>query len=110
MLVYKVFRETEMRAFLAQGRTSGAPVDLVDGYIHLSTSDQLAETLARHFAGENDLHLLAIETENLSDLRWEPSRGGALFPHLYRDLSVGDVRWSRLLPLTANGHQIGELG
>ncbi|WP_041527085.1 DUF952 domain-containing protein [Paracoccus aminophilus] len=109
MLIYKVFRETEYRSFVEAGRTWGAPVDLADGYIHISTAEQLASTLAKHFAGEEGLHLLALESETLAPLKWEVSRGGALFPHLYRELLAADVLWARPLPLGPDGHQTGEL-
>ncbi len=109
MLVYKIFRTPEMEAFTKVGRTAGAPVDLADGYVHLSTAKQVAETLSRHFAGETGLWLLALEADTLSDLKWEPSRGGDLFPHLYRDLMAADVLWSREIPLGPQGHEIGEL-
>lgn len=109
MLAYKIFRDPEYQAFLRDGGSAGAPVDLADGYIHLSTAAQLPETLAKHFASEPDLHLLAIETEGLDALRWEPSRGGDLFPHLYRRLRAGDVLWSRTLPLGPDGHETGDL-
>lgn len=109
MLVYKIFRTTEFRAFQQQGRSIGAPVDLADGYIHLSTAAQLPGTLSRHFAGEDGLHLLALDGDALPELRWEPSRGGDLFPHLYRELRMGDVIWSRPLPLSPAGHDIGDL-
>ena len=109
MLAYKIFRTPEYQAFQRDGRSAGAPVDLADGYIHLSTAAQVPGTLARHFAGVDGLHLLALDTETLTDLRWEPSRGGDLFPHLYRDLMTADVLWSRPLPLGSDGHIIGEL-
>ena len=109
MLIYKIFRAAEFQSFTRQGHSSGAPVDLADGYIHLSTGRQVAETLSRHFAGETGLHLLALESDKLSDLRWEPSRGGQLFPHLYRDLRSGDMLWSRPLPLGPDGHITGDL-
>lgn len=87
------------------GRTLGAPIDIADGYVHLSTAVQVTETAAKHFVGESDLVLLALETDRLSDaLRWEPSRGGALFPHLYRPLTLADVLWDKSLPLGAAGH------
>ncbi|RCW85767.1 DUF952 domain-containing protein [Paracoccus lutimaris] len=110
MLAYKIFRASEYQAFRRDGHSAGAPIDVTDGYIHLSTAAQLAGTLGKHFAGEEGLHLLAVETERLDALRWEPSRGGDLFPHLYRDLRAGDVLWSRPLPLGPDGHIIGELG
>jgi uncharacterized protein (DUF952 family) len=105
MLIFKIFRRPEWDAFRAAGATKGAPVDLVDGFIHFSTAEQVAETAARHFAVESDLVLVAVEAERLgAALRWEPSRGGALFPHLYRALSLGDVVWDKSLPLGATGH------
>lgn len=105
MLVFKIFRRSEWDQFCTRGETAGAPVDLADGYIHLSTAAQVTETAARHFAGESDLVLVAFEADALgSDLRWEPSRGGQLFPHLYRPLVPGDVVWDKSLPLGAAGH------
>lgn len=105
MLIYKIFRAPEWRAFETEGRTDGAPVDLADGFIHFSTAPQLAETAARHFAGEDGLTLLACEAGTLgAALRWETSRGGALFPHLYRPLLAADRLWTRPLPLGPDGH------
>ncbi|NCU19296.1 DUF952 domain-containing protein [Candidatus Falkowbacteria bacterium] len=105
MLIYKIFRRPEWDAFRAAGETSGAPVDLADGFIHFSTAAQVVGTAARHFATESDLVLVAFEAEALGPaLRWEPSRGGALFPHLYRPLRLSEVVWDRSLPLGATGH------
>lgn len=105
MLIFKIFRRAEWNALAAAGQSRGAPVDLADGYIHFSTAAQVAETAARHFATESDLVLVAVESERLGpDLRWEPSRGGALFPHLYRPLQMADVVWDKSLPLGASGH------
>lgn len=105
MLVYKIFRRAEWDALVAAGQTRGAPVDLADGYVHLSTAVQVAETAARHFAGESDLVLVALDPARLGPaLKWEPSRGGALFPHLYRPLRREDVLWDKSLPLGAAGH------
>lgn len=105
MLVFKIFRRPEWDAFVAAGQTSGAPVDLADGYIHLSTAQQVTETAARHFAGQSDLVLVAVDAERLgAALKWEPSRGGALFPHLYRRMQAADVVWDKSLPLGAAGH------
>ncbi|HWK93894.1 MAG TPA: DUF952 domain-containing protein [Pseudolabrys sp.] len=76
----------------------GAPVDFADGYIHFSTATQVEETLAKHFSGQADLMLVEIDADRLGDaLKWEPSRGGALFPHLYGVLDLAAV--SRVLPL-----------
>ncbi len=105
MLVYKVLRRSEWNAFRAAGETAGAPVDRTDGFVHLSTAAQVAETVAKHFAAESDLVLVALDADALGDaLRWEPSRGGALFPHLYRALGSADVVWDKSLPLGAAGH------
>lgn len=91
-VAYKVLTAGQMAALEADGRFGGAPVDVADGYIHLSTSDQLAETIARHFAGQDDLHVAAVDLDALGDVvRWEPSRGGALFPHLYAALPLSAV-------------------
>lgn len=110
MLIYKVLRADEWAALQAEGRTGGALVDVTDGYIHFSTADQLTSTLARHFAGEDSLTLLACDAKALArDLRWEPSRGGALFPHLYRELRMSDVLWHRPIPLGPDGHEPGKL-
>ncbi len=96
MLIYKVFRAAEWAKLQARGRTPGAPIDVTDGYVHFSTAEQLAVTLSKHFAGETDLQLVAVDADAAGDaLRWEPSRGGALFAHLYRDLEVSDVLWAR---------------
>ncbi|MGN6819574.1 MAG: DUF952 domain-containing protein [Sphingomonas sp.] len=80
---YKVLTADQMHALEAD-RFEGAPVDLADGYIHLSTRDQLTETVDKHFAGQNDLWVAAIDLEALGgSVKWEESRGGALFPHVY---------------------------
>ncbi len=105
MLIYKIFRRPEWDTLARDGASTGAPVDLRDGYIHLSTAQQVMDTAARHFAGESDLVLVAVAADRLGpDLRWEPSRGGALFPHLYRPLRLTDVVWDKSLPLGAAGH------
>ncbi len=105
MLIFKIFAADEWAALARDGATAGAPVDLADGFIHFSTAAQAAETAAKHFAGRDGLVLAAVDADALGDaLRWEPSRGGALFPHLYRALSVGEVLWTRPLPLTPQGH------
>jgi len=106
MLIYKIFRAPEWAALRAQGATRGAPVDLADGFVHFSTARQAPETAARHFAGEAGLMLLAVDSDRLGEaLRWEPSRGGALFPHLYRELRLADVVWAQPLPLAGGAHQ-----
>lgn len=105
MLVYKILRGPEWDDLRARGRTEGAPVDVADGFVHFSTAAQVAETAARHFAGAEGLRLLACDPGALgAALKWEPSRGGALFPHLYRPLLISDILWSRDLPLGPEGH------
>lgn len=106
MLIFKIFRADEWAALRADGQTAGAPIDVTDGYVHFSTAEQAAETAAKHFANEDDLFLLAIESEPLGDdLKWEVSRGGAKFPHLYRELRLSDVYWAQPLPLVDGTHQ-----
>lgn len=105
-IVYKIFRADEYADFLRNGRTKGAPVDLEDGYVHMSTGDQVDETASKYFTGEHGLKLLGIETDTLGDaLKWEPSRGGALFPHLYRELLAEDVVLVRDLPFEDGRHR-----
>lgn len=105
MLIFKIFRRPEWEAFRAAGSTDGAPVDLADGYIHLSTADQVMGTAEKHFAGISDLVLVAFEADAMgAGLKWEASRGGALFPHLYRPLRIDEVVWDKSLPLGATGH------
>ena len=109
-VIFKVCDQTEWSEAKQAGRYAGAPVDLTDGYIHFSTAGQLAETLAKHFAGKDNLVLVAVNTQNLgSNLRWEPSRGGALFPHLYEDLTMSHVLWEELLPLVDGRHVLPDL-
>jgi uncharacterized protein (DUF952 family) len=91
-LIYKILPSAEWRTALETGSFTGSGIDLVDGYIHFSTADTLGETARKHFAGETGLHLLTVDADSLGDaLKWEPSRGGELFPHLYRDLPVTSV-------------------
>jgi len=105
MRIYKIFRGNEWQAFHDAGETRGAPVDLADGYIHFSTAAQSAETAAKHFAGEDGLMLLASDSDHFGDiLVWERSRGGQLFPHLYRPLRLADVIWAKPLTMGPGGH------
>ena len=111
MRIYKVATRAQWEAACAAGTFTGAPVDLADGYIHFSTAAQLAETLARHFAGQRDLLLIAVDADTLgADLRWEPSRGGHLFPHLYAALPVALAREVAAIPVDEDGrHRIASL-
>ena len=101
--VYKICPAADWEAATRTGIFQGSPVDLRDGYIHLSTAEQVAETAARHLAGQGDLMLVAVDAALLGDkLKWEPSRGGALFPHLYGELPARAALWAKPLPLDAN--------
>lgn len=90
-VIYKIVPAVLWRDAEARGAFAGSPVDAQDGYIHFSTAAQLAETARKHFAGQRDLVLVTVETAHL-DLRWEASRGGQLFPHLYYPLPLTAVR------------------
>ena len=108
-LVFKILATAEWRAAEAAGAFAGGAVDRADGYIHFSTAEQAPETAAKWFAGRDDLTLVAVDAAALgADLVWERSRGGALFPHLYAELPLSAVVWSRLLPLAPDGrHDFG---
>ncbi len=109
--IYKICPRTLWAEAEREQVFRGAPVDLADGYIHFSTADQVRETAAKHFAGAADLVLVAVEAARLGPaLRWEPSRGGALFPHLYGDLPLAAVQWVAPLPLGSDGrHRFPDL-
>jgi uncharacterized protein (DUF952 family) len=111
-LIYKICSEALWRDAERAGVFLGAGVDATDGYIHFSTAAQAPETAARHFSGQDDLGLVAVDAEGLGEaLRYEPSRGGDLFPHLYAPLRLDAVRWVRPLPLRPDGrHVFPELG
>lgn len=107
--IYKILSQTEWAAAQAKGVFEGSAVDLADGYIHFSTAAQAGETARRHFAGQDDLVVLALEAEALGEaLVWEPSRGGDLFPHLYASLPTDKVIEVTAAPLGPDG--IPELG
>jgi uncharacterized protein (DUF952 family) len=105
--VYKVLTEAAFREAERKGHFAGSADDARDGFIHLSAAHQLEGTLAAHFAGQAGLVLLAVDAGRLGEsLKWEPSRGGALFPHLYAPLDLAGVLWAETLPLGADGRQI----
>ena len=105
MNIYKILTSGQWADLQALGETAGAPVDIADGFVHFSTAAQVRETAARHFAGQDGLWLLAMDADALGqELKWEPSRGGDLFPHLYAPLRRADVLWARPLPLGPDGH------
>lgn len=110
-IIYKICESAPWREAERAGVFAGAPVDLADGFIHFSTAEQVRETAARHFSGKAELLLIAIDADSLGGaLRYEPSRGGALFPHLYGSLPMSAVRWVKPLPLGADGrHMFPEL-
>jgi uncharacterized protein (DUF952 family) len=112
MVVYKIVAAEEWSEAERAGVFLGAGVDRADGFIHFSTAEQAPDTADKWFAGRDGLTLAAIDAEALGGaLRWEPSRGGALFPHLYGPLPMSAVVWSRPLRLGADGrHVFGSLG
>jgi uncharacterized protein (DUF952 family) len=109
--IYKILPRAHWTAARAAGRYQGSPLDLADGFIHLSTAAQAQETARRHFAGQADLVVLELEADDLgAAIRWEPSRGGDLFPHLYGDLDPARVLGVTEAPLDAQGTpQLGKL-
>ncbi|MGN6571585.1 MAG: DUF952 domain-containing protein [Pseudolabrys sp.] len=103
-VIYKICPENMWREAERGGAFTGAPVDVADGFIHFSSAAQVKETAAKHFAGQGDLLLVRVRAEKLGDaLKWEVSRGGALFPHLYGTLRVADAHRVEPLPLGADG-------
>src|SRR5262245_41672570 len=110
-IIYKICPETLWRAAEKAGRFDGAPVDHADGFIHFSSAGQARETAAKHFAGQHDLLLVAVDAGQLGDaLKWEVSRGGALFPHLYAPLDLAAVLWVKPLPLGMDGAHVFPAG
>ncbi|MEM8749833.1 MAG: DUF952 domain-containing protein [Pseudomonadota bacterium] len=106
-LIFKITPSDAWEKACIAGVFTGAPVDLADGYIHFSTAGQAAETLRKHFAGQTDLLLIAVDSSALGNaLKWEVSRGGALFPHLYEPLSISHVVWERPIGVDANGNHV----
>ncbi len=110
MLIYKILTAEQWATFDATGTFAGAPIDLTDGYIHTSTAAQAQETADKHFGGMDGLMLAALDSETFGDdLRWEVSRGGQDFPHIYnRPLTRSDLVWVRPMPLL-NGKHILDL-
>lgn len=105
--IYKICDRAQWAQAERGGAFTGAAIDIADGYIHFSTAAQVGETAAKHFAGVSDLVLVAVGTGALGPaLKWEPSRGGALFPHLYGALPVAAVRWVKPLRLGDDGRHV----
>lgn len=106
-IIYKIAPRALWREAEEAELFTGAPIDLADGYIHFSTAQQAIETAAKHFAGQSDLLLVAVNGDQLGQaLRYEVSRGGDLFPHLYANLPLDAVVWVKPLPLGADGQHI----
>jgi uncharacterized protein (DUF952 family) len=106
-IILKICRASEWALAERDGKFEGSPIDLRDGYIHFSTAGQVAATAAMHFAGVDGLKLVAVDADLLGDaIKWEPSRGGELFPHLYAPLSVASVLWVQALPLDSAGRHV----
>jgi uncharacterized protein (DUF952 family) len=106
-VIYKLLRGAEWADFKESSLFTGSPVDRADGFIHFSTAEQARETAARHFAGESGLVLAEVDPERLSPPPvWEPSRGGALFPHLYAALPLAAVARTWPLTLGADGRHV----
>jgi uncharacterized protein (DUF952 family) len=105
--VYKILSAPAFAEAKRAGQFLGSADDVRDGFIHLSAAEQLVGTLTKHFAGQADLVLLAVNAERLGiDLKWEPSRDGELFPHLYAPLDFAAVLWSKKLMLGKDGAHI----
>jgi uncharacterized protein (DUF952 family) len=103
-IIYKICARPVWEEAQRRREFTGAGADLRDGFIHFSTASQVRETAAKHYAGTADLVLVAVDVRALADaLKWEPSRGGDLFPHLYGPLPLDAVLWARALPLDAHG-------
>lgn len=106
-IIYKICPVELWRQAEAQSEFTGAPIDLQDGYIHFSTAEQSVETAAKHFSKQADLLLIAVDGDKLGDaLKYEVSRGNALFPHLYANLKMDAVLWVKPLPLGDDGMHI----
>lgn len=105
--VYKILTRAAFKEAERKGHFTGSADDIGDGFIHLSAGHQLEGTLAKHFAGQAGLLLLAVDPARLGpDLKWETSRGGALFPHLYAPLDLAAVLWVETLPLGEDGRHV----
>jgi uncharacterized protein (DUF952 family) len=105
--IFKICRASEWAEAERSGTFRGSRIDVRDGYIHFSTAEQVVATAAMHFAGVDGLQLVTVDADALGPaLRWEPARGGALFPHLYGRLAIADVLWVQGLPLDGAGRHV----
>jgi len=106
-VIFKIAPAALWRDALDAGQFTGAPIDIADGYIHFSAADQVRETAEKYFNGQSDLVLVALDGDKLGErLKWEPSRGGALFPHLYGPLELAAVIWTKALPVGNDGRHV----
>ena len=103
--LYKIIEAGAWASAVRAGRFEGAAIDLADGFIHLSAGHQVGETAARHFAGRNGLVLVAFAEDQLANLKWEPSRGGGLFPHVHGSIDPRLAAWVKPLPWANEGHR-----
>lgn len=111
LFAFKILTRAQWDQFRTDSIFAGAPVDLADRYIHLSARDQVAETAAKHFAGQDDLVLIMVDLSALGEtVKWEPSRGGALFPHVYGTLPISAVTTKATIRLGADGTHIFPAG
>ena len=104
MLIYKIFRQNEWAELQEKSETPGAPMDVADGYIHFSTAETVAETAEKYFSDAGDLVLCAVEADDLDLIKWEPAREGVLFPHLYRNIRLNDIVWTKPLRFENGAH------
>jgi uncharacterized protein (DUF952 family) len=105
-MIYKICERIAWRLAEQAGSYRGSAADARDGFIHFSTAGQLAGTMAKHFSGQRELLLVAVDADALGEtLKWEPSRGGELFPHLYAALPLTAVRWTKLVPEEVSGQR-----
>ena len=107
MTIYKILSTQQWSEAAETGSFLGSPLDIADGFIHFSTAAQVPETARKHFAGVSDLLLVAVDADALGDaIKWEPSRGGDLFPHLYGPLPVKLAVWAKPMPAGPDGNPI----
>jgi len=107
MTIYKIVPRPLWDAAMKTGAFAGSPIDVADGFIHFSTAAQVHQTAKKHFAGVPDLMLVAVPASALGDaIKWEPSRGGDLFPHLYGPLPVQLALWVKPLAIDADGRHV----
>lgn len=108
--IYKILTADQWAELQAKETTFGAPIDIADGYVHFSTAEQAQETADKHFKDQEGLFLAAFQSKDFGeDLKWEPSRGGDLFPHLYAQLRLDKVLWSKPLDLVNGKHEFPPL-